>query len=124
MKYTFKKENSRWYIDLPEYIEEGLGGKEDLEMVQGADTLLDILSSDSDSVTLDVREDYFGEASYILNKISSENIEDFQYCPVGQFYSVSLITLEEYNHVLWLCPVTEYVFEGRYPDNIYISIIN
>ena len=28
------------------------------------------------------------------------------------------------NHQLWLCPVTEYVFEGGYPEKIYIKLIN
>jgi len=27
------------------------------------------------------------------------------------------------NHQLWLCPVTEYVFEGGYPDKIFIKKI-
>ena len=31
-------------------------------------------------------------------------------------------TVQENNHELWLCPVTEYVFGGGYPDEIYISI--
>jgi hypothetical protein len=30
----------------------------------------------------------------------------------------------EANDVMWLCPVTEYVFEGSYPETIYIKLIN
>ena len=40
----FYKENGIWYIDLPEFIEQGLGTKANLMMVDGADTFLDFLS--------------------------------------------------------------------------------
>ena len=41
MKHRFYKENKIWYIDLPEFLEKGLGTKSNLMMVAGADTLLD-----------------------------------------------------------------------------------
>ena len=49
----FYKENSIWYIDLPEFLEEGMGSKANLMMVDGADTLLDILSNNGSEVTLE-----------------------------------------------------------------------
>ena len=45
VKYEmFYKENGMWYISLPEFINMGLGNKNDLLMVDGSDTFLDILS--------------------------------------------------------------------------------
>ena len=37
MTHKFYKENSIWYIDLPEFLEEGMGSKANLMMVDGAD---------------------------------------------------------------------------------------
>ena len=42
----FNKEADRWYIDLPDWT----GTKGELEMVAGADTLLDELDLDKDNV--------------------------------------------------------------------------
>ena len=41
--YKFVKESRDWYIELPEFLENG-GSKGDLQMVEGTDTLLDIIS--------------------------------------------------------------------------------
>jgi hypothetical protein len=38
-QHRFVKEQSEWYIDLPEYLEAG-GSKADLQMVSVADTML------------------------------------------------------------------------------------
>lgn len=46
----FNKENGTWYIDLPDFLEMGLGTKSDLMMVDGADTFLDKLSKNSNAV--------------------------------------------------------------------------
>ena len=48
--YRFYKEpDGRWYIDLPEYMEQG-GDKADLEMVEGADTFLDLIAQGKTNV--------------------------------------------------------------------------
>lgn len=59
MNLMFEKwENGKWYIVLPEYD----GDQEDLEMIDGADKLLDYLTPDilyvSIDYTLDDRLDY------------------------------------------------------------------
>ena len=46
--YTFNKENGSWYIDLPNWE----GTKAELQMVAGADTLLDKLSNQGTSVNV------------------------------------------------------------------------
>jgi hypothetical protein len=49
--YKFIKEGREWYIDLPEYLASG-GSKGDLQMVEGADTMLDIISEGATEVCL------------------------------------------------------------------------
>ena len=55
----FYKENGMWYIDLPEYLEAGLGTKNNLLMVAGADTLLDILSNNGTEITIEFGDERF-----------------------------------------------------------------
>jgi hypothetical protein len=40
----------------------------------------------------------------------------------GAYYKVTQLNGESYNHQLWLCPVTEYVF-GNYPQEICTAIV-
>ena len=51
MELSFEKwEDGRWFVVLPDYD----GDQEDLEMVDGADTLLDFLTTDGLYVTVKV----------------------------------------------------------------------
>ncbi len=94
----------RWYIDLPKYP----GPKAALEMVAGADFLLDYLAEDKDEVSL---------------KISLENdgsYEALQLCTTeqtteGRWYEWGI-------HPLWLCDVVLYVF-GNFPNTIYFKVV-
>jgi hypothetical protein len=66
MKKRFYKENEIWYIDLPEFLERGLGSKANLMMVDGSDNLLDILSENSNEVTVEFSHIPFEGATYTL----------------------------------------------------------
>ena len=59
--HIFNKEEGSWFIDLPEYIEQG-GSKADLIMVEGADTMLDIIANGNDTITVSIDEEPFSEA--------------------------------------------------------------
>ena len=51
MELTFEKwEDGRWFVVLPDYD----GNQEDLEMIDGADKLLDVLTTDGLYVNLKV----------------------------------------------------------------------
>ena len=50
-EHRFVREGMGWYIDLPEYLLQG-GDKGDLQMVSGADTMLDIIAEEKSEVTL------------------------------------------------------------------------
>lgn len=112
MKETrrFYKEENKWYIDLPEWIEQGLP-KDDLEMVLGADTLLDGLSNNGDEVTLTFSDSLFNEFKMELSKVEED-----------EYGSTYIVTTFYEPMTVWLCPVTRYVFNDVYPEKIYISL--
>ena len=111
MVQSFYKDNEGWFIDLPEFIEQKLGTKGNLAMVAGADKMLDHLSEKGTGITLEISESPFDGADGQLTK--------FGICPYGENYTFSCPTVK--NFKVWLCPVTKYVFGGKYPKNIYIK---
>lgn len=128
MKHTFNKEQGTWYIDLPEYLEAGLGEKGNLMMVAGADTMLDILCNiygKRGSITLQIDTESFDGGVILLEKEGMGKdqalLEQYGHPQVdeGGYYR-----WEVYNNLsVWLCPVTKYVFDGEYPDKIYAKVL-
>ena len=125
MTHRFYKEAGTWYIDLPAYLEAGLGTKANLMMVAGAEIFLDQLSNHGTEVTVHIETAPFAEQTYALKKIGmgkdQELLDAVGHAPVdyGAYYKA-----DQNGHILWLCPVTEYVFGGDYPDHIYIHVIS
>lgn len=125
---SFYKENNIWYIDLPEFLEAGLGTKANLMMVAGADTLLDRLSKNGQKITLQISNCSFpGFTTWLeIEKHGKDDIylQKIGHAPVdnGAYYKTILIENIKETNSVWLCPVTEYVFHGYYPQNIYIKI--
>jgi hypothetical protein len=126
MKLTkrFYKENDIWYIDLPEFLEAGLGTKQNLMMVAGADLMLDNLSNNGTEITLTFADEPFEGSQNTLHKkrigLDKKLLALIGHAPVdyGAYYDWK----ENNNQSVWLCPVTEYVFQGGYPETIYVSI--
>jgi hypothetical protein len=108
MRYDFyKEENGRWYVDLPEWT----GDKSDLEMVEGADVLLDILLGEEYThprISVRFETEPF-EGSHTLTYHEDPVIEG--YYENDAWHGPSMI---------WLCSVTEFVF-SYYPNKIYYS---
>ena len=103
--YTFiKDELSRWYVDLPEWE----GDYEELEMVQGADTMLDIIAQGSDEVVV------YLTTFYMPHKMRLDFIKEE--AGGGLYQLVS----PYHNFEVWLCHVTKFVF-GSLPDQIFIN---
>ena len=123
---SFVKETGIWYADLPEFLELGLGTKANLMMVDGADTFLDLLSGKSPRITLQISTDPFPGWQAKMEKfrrgLNSELLSLIGHAPVddGAYYNVTELHGKPFEHQLWLCPVTEYVF-GQYPNKIYAS---
>jgi phosphopantothenoylcysteine synthetase/decarboxylase len=120
----YKTEENRWYIDLPEYIESGIGTLENLEMVCGADILLDIVSKGRDKVKLEIttiEPDIYDILGYDELKLISDNNDDIS----GATYK--LVEENNYNikgdFQVWLCPVTLFVFNDEYPTKIWFKVL-
>ena len=102
--YRFEKDvDGRWYIDLPSWE----GDRADLEMVMGADVMLDIISQHGDLAFLTISEDDFPGSNMVLT-FDREDVD-------GGWYN---LTTDHYNFPVWLCQVTKFVF-GHLPDVLY-----
>ena len=127
---SFYKEAGIWYADLPAFLEAGLGTKTNLMMVDGSDTFLDYISNNQGKATLKLSTEPFEGSEAVLNKIrigmNRGLLDNIGHAIVdyGAYYLVENFKENILNHQLWLCPVTEYVFEGGYPEKIYIKLIN
>jgi hypothetical protein len=123
----FNKEDGIWYVDIPEFLEQGLGSKNNLMMVDGADTFIDILSENGYNVTLKIStqpfEGYQTKMKKFKKGLNKQLLDLIGHAPVdyGAYYMVSELNGNPFNHQLWLCPVTEYVF-GNYPEEIYTAV--
>jgi hypothetical protein len=104
-KYTFNKELGNWYIDLPNWE----GTKAELQMVAGADTLLDHLSNNGT----------IANVSISIDKKSPEGFQTlkriFKTPPNGCIYHLGFTPV-------WLCNVTKFVFEGVFPKQIHFKV--
>lgn len=105
----YKEFSNHWYVDLPEWN----GSKDELEMVMGADTMLNIISQGENEVYLTISLEPFNGCS-ILKKI--EDTPEVG----GAIYLMESYKGIEYNLRLWLCEVTRFVF-GYLPEKIYIK---
>lgn len=112
----FYKESTGWYIDLPEFIAQG-GSKGDLQMVEGADTMLDLMAGEDTIVTLVIDEEFFEGA---------DRLELTEKCDPyigGGYYLLRNWENRPVMKTMWLCAVTEYVF-GYLPEQIFIKRAN
>ena len=102
----FNKEETGWYIDLPEWT----GSKADLAMVAGADKLLDRVSYGDNSVELTVSRAPID--NYYKLKLTDEANE-----AGGGVYKV--YGPKTFPDQIWLCDVTKFVFGGYMPPELY-----
>jgi hypothetical protein len=132
MIHKFYKENGMWYIDLPQFLEAGLGTKNNLLMVAGADTLLDILTNNGTEITIEFDNKPLVDTDFKLDMIEMGKDQDLLdkvgHAPVdyGAYYTAyntRWLGFEFKVSSVWLCPVTEYVFGGSYPTDIFAKII-
>jgi len=106
----FYKEDGKWYLYLPFWIFD----KKHLQMLCGADKLLDILSDNGNSVILKHSTVGFEGYDEKLNRLYIDGIFG------GAYYETKHNKLK--NKELWLCVVTLLLF-FRYPKEIYIQKI-
>lgn len=115
-EYRFYKDSQGWFIDLPSFP----GPKAALAMVAGADTFLDLLAQGESEVILILSTTKIeGYEELHRTLIHGLNISDRGLG--GADYLIKTYKGQEYNHPMWLCPVTMYVF-GKYPETIYFTV--
>jgi hypothetical protein len=106
-KLKFVKLANNWFVLLPDYK----GKVEDLEMVCGADVLIEHLSKGEPIVKVLVSdEQLFSEDNYELNLVSVDGY--------GGTYK---ITLKDIVEEIWLCNVTKEVL-GNFPGTIFFHV--
>ncbi len=108
-----KESNGLWFIDLPEWT----GAKGDLQMVLGADTLLDMIAEGKNEVALRFSDKSFEGADYIswyadgLDGDASHG---------GASYLIKEYNGKATRFEIWLCHVTKFIF-GEMPDIIFFK---
>jgi len=111
--YKFAREGTQWFIDLPEYLAQG-GSKADLQMVEGADELLDLIANGKRRVTIQLDREPFEGADVL------ELVELCDAPKGGGYYKLERYRQQKLNKRIWLCDVTLFVF-GDMPERIYIK---
>jgi hypothetical protein len=111
-RYRFyKTEEDKWYIDLPEWK----GTQEDLQMVAGADILLDKFSNNATEVTVELSDRYkdrLNGGNYALLKLERTFTKgqggggDYKY----------------QGESIWLCDVTKFIFK-KFPLYIVFRVV-
>ena len=110
MVFDFERwEDGRWFVVLPEWN----GDQEDLEMVEGADKMLDALTTDGMYSSLDISMEDPEDEDYFTLDIEAHD-ED------GAFYNV--IGCDKFEGTILLCNVMHFVF-GDHPDRLYCRFI-
>jgi hypothetical protein len=111
--YSFKKENGRWYIDLPDYLARG-GMPSDLEMAEGAHELLNMMARGKNNVKLVLETEPFDGADVL-------ELDELCGAPKGGgYYMMHTCRSRPLQKRIWLCDVTLFVF-GEMPQKIYIK---
>ena len=111
----YKEEDGRWYVDIPEWE----GSKDDLEMVCGADIMLNIMAQGSDSILLLLSDEPYKFTPMVRRLDGSEVDYDIYSLPDvteinkiketpeigGANYTFTKWCGIEYNLEIWLCGV-------------------
>jgi hypothetical protein len=109
----YKESDNRWYVDLPEWE----GSKAELEMVAGADSMLEYMAEGEAQVWIMLSEDEFENADRLEFLRLATEIEN------GAFYKLDKYRGIELGLEMWLCDVTKFVF-GDFPKTIFLSATN
>lgn len=111
--HRFVKEENKWFIDLPAYIEAG-GNKGDLQMVEGADTMLDLIAGSEPETTITMHDAPFeGADEIVLLEICDPAVG-------GGIYLLKTFENKLIEQPMWLCAVTGFVF-GELPPRIFVK---
>ena len=106
----YKESDEHWYVELPEWK----GSKADLEMVAGADTMLNYMAEGQDYIYLHLSEEAFDGADKLEFVRMATEIGN------GAYYIMKSYADIEFNLEMWICDVCLFVF-NKFPVYIYLS---
>ena len=107
----YKTEEQKWYVDLPEWTKMIA----DLEMVEGADQMLDIASGHTNECYLKMSNESF-EGADVIKLVTDRSDRVLG----GGDYIMEACKGKVINQKLWLCTVTVDVF-GNLPKEIFVG---
>lgn len=110
-RVDFEKNNGKWYVIKEDYE----GDYEDLEMVDGADTFLDVITTDDIIASIQLYEEEPKSGTYSVLRMLDH--DDY-----GATYQVE--NCEQYDKTVWLCNVAHLFFHGEHPENIYFKVVD
>ena len=116
-QFRFIRTAGEWYIDLPDYLAAG-GSREDLQMVAGADEVLDQYAQERSTVRLEVDIRPFENADHLELVSSPESFWE-----TGAYYDLSSVGGKKSEKTIWLCQVLLFLFK-ELPPNIYVRKVN
>jgi hypothetical protein len=105
----YKESDNRWYVNLPEWE----GTKSELEMVAGADNMLEYMAEGENNVSVFMSEEEFEGADTLQFVSLADEIGN------GAFYKLKTYLGIEINLEIWICDVTKFIF-GDFPKKIHI----
>jgi len=109
----YKDHREFWYADIPEWE----GSIDELQMVLGADNLLDIIAQGETEVNVYFSTEAF-EGAHLLTWFLDGVMGDASHG--GGMYRLHQYMGITYDLSLWLCDVTKFVF-GDMPQQIYFN---
>lgn len=104
-------DNVEDFVELCEWT----GSKEELEMVEGADTMLECMDENEGEVWLVLSDKVFTNADKL------EFIRHATEYGNGAFYRMTEYRQIRLDLDIWLCDVTKFVF-GDFPKTIYLAV--
>ena len=112
----YKESDGSWFIQLPEWS----GEKSALQMVLGADTLLDIMAQGHQEILVRFSDEGFPGGNVLVRQcLGIPGDPDMG----GATYKMESYAGIDYNLDLWLCDVTHFVF-GEFPEYIYVNCLS
>jgi hypothetical protein len=112
---TYYKFGNRWFLDLPEYIEQG-GDEEDLERVGAFHDFLELAAQGEDTVVFQIDTQFFdGADSAVLTGSSGEN--------TGGYYRITSFNDQPVDFELWF-NLFHFIKQPELPQMVYFKQIN
>ena len=113
--YTFFRKNGGWHVNLPTSRIRSKK-KECLDLVEGADSMLNLMSDGKDKVTLALNTEPFENAELL------ELLSTCQPFLEGGYYLMREHDGKQINYEMWICDVTRLAF-GDTPEKVYVRKI-